>query len=101
MLEQYARSMGLHPGLRRCAIIKGWAALLTLRPPLTLFSCFNKEAVGGAGEVTHFHRCTSNRAVFAPETGEAKLLAIAFSKGSLFFLALALAVLFFRLLRAY
>ena len=71
-----------------------------LRPALTLFPCFNKEAVGVAGEVTHSHCCTSNRAVFAPETGEAKLLATAFSKGSLFFLALALAVFFLRLLRA-
>lgn len=65
MLEQYARSMGLHPGLRRCAIIKGWAVLLTLRPLLTLFSRFNKEAVGVAGEVTHSHRFTSSRAVLA------------------------------------
>jgi hypothetical protein len=53
MLEQYARSMGLHPGLRRCTIIKGWAVLLTLLPLLTLFPCFNKVAVGVDGEVTH------------------------------------------------
>jgi hypothetical protein len=92
LLKQYAQSLGLHSGFRRCAVIIGHrpAVLLVFLPPLTLL--LRRE-----GCEYRWPR-TSSCAMFAPESEEAKLFATPFSTDVTCLSSLALAMLLLPLL---